>query len=235
MVYMFYSATAFNQYIGDWDISLVTDMYQMFYGAASFNQNLCAWKDDFPYGYRSSDIFYGTACTYTETPSNISSSFCAAGPNCIPVPPCYPNASEVRLLSITGQQLHMFEVQIFSAGRNVAMGKVATQSSTLGKNDPTKAVDGNVNTFSHTNEIGSLNVPWWVVNLNGSYPIESVTIRNRWCGSANDVNGCLCRLSNSALSFFDEKKWVWTKVLGDTCNTLEWVYNVPSISYVFCQ
>lgn len=125
------------------------------------------------------------------------------------------------MISITGAQLHMFEVQVFSAGVNVAEGKIARQSSTHGKFHQRRAADGNANTFSHTNDIIGHDILWWAVDLNGSCPIESVTIRNRWCGDENDPNGCLCHLSHSALTLFDRKEWVSTKVLGDTCNTLE--------------
>ena len=41
---MFYGATAFNQPIGDWDVSNVTDMYMMFYGATAFNQPIGDWE-----------------------------------------------------------------------------------------------------------------------------------------------------------------------------------------------
>ena len=34
---MFYGATAFNQYIGNWDVSAVTNMTYMFLEASAFN------------------------------------------------------------------------------------------------------------------------------------------------------------------------------------------------------
>jgi surface protein len=46
MEYMFYSATAFNQNISNWDVSSVTNMESMFQSAAAFNQNLSSWNVD---------------------------------------------------------------------------------------------------------------------------------------------------------------------------------------------
>ena len=40
---MFESATAFNQPIGNWDVSNVTDMFGMFAGNSVFNQPIGDW------------------------------------------------------------------------------------------------------------------------------------------------------------------------------------------------
>ena len=46
MSYMFFGAYAFNQPIGHWDVSKVTDMSYMFFGAYAFNQDISSWSVD---------------------------------------------------------------------------------------------------------------------------------------------------------------------------------------------
>ena len=44
MTQMFYNADRFNQPIGNWDVSNVTNMASMFEWAISFNQDISQWN-----------------------------------------------------------------------------------------------------------------------------------------------------------------------------------------------
>jgi hypothetical protein len=109
-----------------------------------------------------------------------------------------------------------------SSGINIAPGKSSSQSSTFKSFGASLAVDGKMNTFSHTNVASSGSPVWWTVDLGAELPVESVTVMNRWCGSSSDPSGCLCRLSYATLFLIDSNgDIVATQSVGDTCGELE--------------
>eukprot|EP00804_Cyclotella_cryptica_P022200 CCRYP_011645-RA/>CCRYP_011645-RA protein AED:0.16 eAED:0.55 QI:187/0/0.5/1/1/1/2/0/352 len=170
----------------------------------------------------------------SSSPSRLPTSSPMA-PSANPTSPCFPRASRVKLQSLTGLPIQVFEVHAYSLGANVAAGKVATQSSTYNGNSrflAGSAVDGKENTFSHT--AGTDKASWWEVDLGGMLPIESVKIVNRWCGSSSDPTDCLGRLSHSALVLFDDEgKWVGTTLLGVMSGVHEFEHDFTS-SATYC-
>ena len=128
----------------------------------------------------------------------------------------------MKLESTTGKMLNAFEIKVYTAGQNIATAGTATQSSTLrGKQKfaAPSAIDGNDSTFIHTD--WSDTSPWWQVLLTLESEIESVEIRNRWCGDENDQLKCLCRMSGAKLSLLDDQGSVIVeKTLADTCGQL---------------
>ena len=77
-----------------------------------------------------------------------------------------PKAAKVKIQSLTGTPIQMFEVEVISDGENVTFGKTATQSSTF-KNkkgfSASKAVDGQMDRFSRTKRNDEC--AWWMVDL----------------------------------------------------------------------
>ena len=140
---------------------------------------------------------------------------------------CGTTARKVKVQSTTGERIHVFELEAYSLGGNIAVGKQATQSSTPRADDGTtyntydssRAVDGSKSTFSETDANDSS--PWLEVDLGEQYSIEHVQLLNRYCIDQSDPSDCLCRLSNANLSLLDDRNQVVaTKSLGDTCGVL---------------
>jgi hypothetical protein len=165
------------------------------------------------------DLFFPSLCSTTVPTSS-------------PTPvACLPKAQKVKLQqSSSGLPIQVFEVDVMnSTGVNVAEGTNASQSSTFvtkfGRSfDAYHAVDGDHDTFSHTNDAN----PWLEIDLREISEISSVGILNRWCRDSNDPSGCLCRLSGAVLSFVDNLGEQITSVtIGDTCgqSTLEYVFD----------
>jgi hypothetical protein len=84
---------------------------------------------------------------------------------------------------------------------NVALGKNATQMTTYRNNiqndGPSKAVDGNHQSFTHTECNGPS--PWWEVDLAAMYTIASLKIVNR-------LDCCGGRLHDFDIKFLDESR-----------------------------
>ena len=145
--------------------------------------------------------------------------------------PCLPSAHKIKLQSTLGEPLQMLEVEVYSSGSNIVFGKTVTQSSTFqGRDDfaAYMAVDGDLATFSHTR---ARSVEWWEIDLDGSYPIESMKIYNRWCSNALDPQRCLCRLSYGIVFLLNKEGEVITSVLiGDMCGELVWMHDFSTSS-----
>eukprot|EP00804_Cyclotella_cryptica_P026311 CCRYP_007644-RA/>CCRYP_007644-RA protein AED:0.23 eAED:0.18 QI:0/0/0/0.33/1/1/3/0/748 len=247
---MFNGASVFNVDISGWDISSVTNMESMFYNAHTFNQDLCRWKDNFPYN-SAFGIFVNSGCTNKGTPIDSSSTFCAAGSNCV-VPSESPSKSpsmsptqnptkqltscpalNVRSIRITSssEYIQMFEFRAYTdSGVEVAQDKTATQSSTYNnklKFVASMAVDGDSSTFSHTERSGSI----WEVDLGQDYNISYISIKNRYCGDTSDRPGCLCRLSNATVTLLGSLgNVVESASFNDTCGVF-----YPFLSFDSCS
>ena len=97
-------------------------------------------------------------------------------------------------------------------------GENCDASSTFKNYEATLAIDGDVHTFSHTNDDNA----WLQIDLVKMYRINSVNFINRWCNNPNDSPGCLCRLSNARISLLDGSgSVVVTRPIGDTCHLKE--------------
>jgi hypothetical protein len=164
----------------------------------------------------------GDACQKANISIEIEPISCSPPPTPAPQTSgdCDTFANKVRIESTTGQQIQVFEVEVYPhlSWDNVAQGKSASQSSTLknrNKFAASRAVDGNFNTFSHTSDQSA----WWQVDLEDTYDVDLVWITNRYCGGWNDPKGCLCRLSYATVSLLDASgSVVSSQSLGDTCD-----------------
>jgi len=102
---------------------------------------------------------------------------------------------------------------------NVAVKKIATQSSLYGEADASRAIDGNMdgnyynNSVTHTNE--DIN-PWWQVDLGSTYDVTRVIIHNR-------TDACSDRLLNF---------WVFVSKTPFTSNDLAVLKNDKTIKKI---
>jgi hypothetical protein len=108
------------------------------------------------------------------------------------------------------RMLHIAEVEVLSAGTNIARKGTARQSSTYLAAGAKRAIDGNRDgkfdkgSTTHTN---GENNPWWEVDLNTDAPIERIGVWNRTDGDVGK------RLKGWTLSILDkDRKVVWKTV-----------------------
>ncbi len=135
----------------------------------------------------------------------------------VPVGQSSPKARIVRI-EIPGPQkiLSLAEVQVFSAGANVALKGKATQSSTDYAGAPEYAIDGKTDgqfenkSVTHT---AMSDNPWWEVDLGSDTEIERVTIWNRTGGGIHE------RLANFRISLLNEtRESIWEQTVGKAPN-----------------
>ena len=95
------------------------------------------------------------------------------------------NLPRARIVRIENPNpiLNMAEVQVFSAGENVALKGAASQISTYEGGEASHAIDGNTTgewaskSVSHT--LAKEELSWWEVDLGRTLPIERVVVWNR--------------------------------------------------------
>uniref|UniRef100_A0A673I394 Fucolectin tachylectin-4 pentraxin-1 domain-containing protein n=1 Tax=Sinocyclocheilus rhinocerous TaxID=307959 RepID=A0A673I394_9TELE len=89
--------------------------------------------------------------------------------------------------------LTLCEVEVYGyLAENVALWGKTSQSSTYAGSEPEFALDGLLNSWTHTNEQTN---PWWRVDLLKVYRVNRVTITNR-PSSYSRINGAVIRIGN---------------------------------------
>ncbi len=83
--------------------------------------------------------------------------------------------------------------------KNLALNGTATQSTTLGVAEASRAIDGDTNGNFGSNSVSAAAGPnaWWEVDLGNNYSIADITIFNR------TNNCCISRLSDFTVSVID--------------------------------
>ena len=110
----------------------------------------------------------------------------AAKPGPAPAPTVSGKPARFVRIELPGDKriLTLAEVEVFSAGKNIAKNGKATQSSTFGGAAASRAIDGNKDPEfgkggqTHTSNSGEKN-PWWELDLGQAVDIEKIGVWNR--------------------------------------------------------
>jgi len=101
-----------------------------------------------------------------------------------------PSARFVRIeLPGKGKLLQLAEVEVFSAGSNVATKGKASQSSQYDVAEARRAIDGKTegdyhkHSVAHTSEEDN---PWWEVDLGAEVPLDRIVVWNRTDGNVGN-------------------------------------------------
>jgi hypothetical protein len=133
---------------------------------------------------------------------------------------CLPNVQKVKLQHVgAAESMQGFELQVTVSGVNVAEQRILMKSDVS-----------------------------WEVDLNDTFPVDSVSVLNSWCNESSDPEKCLCNLTGATLLLIDDSGEEIASVLaGDTCGqeTVEFVFdaspkfcmstvsfNIPDCSFV---
>ena len=128
-----------------------------------------------------------------------------------------PVARFVRV-DLPGQQkmVSLAEVQVFSAGQNVATSGKATQSSTDFAGPPEYAIDGNTDGKYENKSVTHTAVsdnPWWELDLTKDVAIDRIVIWNR------AGENLYQRLANFRLSMMDaDRNVIWSQNIAEPPN-----------------
>ena len=173
--------------------------WQVDLGASTAIGSIVVWNRTDCCGSRLNDYWVFVSDTpflATDTPATLQSrpgtfaSHQTTAPNPSTTIAAVTQGRYLRVQLSSPNYLSLAEVQVF-AGSNLAQGKTATQSSTLG-GYPTagagSAVDGNTDGNFPDGSVTATNLeanPWWQVDLGASTPIGSIVVWNRTdcCGS----------------------------------------------------
>ena len=102
-------------------------------------------------------------------------------------------AQYVRVI-LAGEKrtLTLAEVEVFSNGKNIALGGKASQISTSNGGEASRAVDGNkspaYNDKGQTHTVQNTKNPWWELDLGSEKPIGSLSIWNRGDGNLSLIH-----------------------------------------------
>ncbi len=143
-----------------------------------------------------------------------------------PVPPSKPSKVAGRFVRIEAAKGHsgfitISEVEIFSAGKNIARAGTAKQSSNYGSGSAAgKAIDGTNNgSFASCSCTTEETDPWWEVDLGAVNSIDHILVYNR-----NDC--CPERLNNVTVNILDQdRKVIATRKIGNAPFKSEFTLN----------